>query len=118
MSRRNVKKIKRQLKHNIVRIYGNVWGKCSPALQSESTSNIRYKDMAEILNIVWIMNKLKLICAGFDYHINKIYSTFHTLKSFYMMRQQSGETVTKYFDRFKPERVNVEIPKRNLTKHE
>ena len=57
------------------------------ALQSEAMSDTEYEDMAEIYNIVWITNKLKLLCAGFDSHINKVYSTFHTLKSFYVMHQ-------------------------------
>ena len=34
-----------------------------------------------------------------------------------MIRQQSGDTVTKYFDRFKSARVNVELSKGNLIKH-
>ena len=64
--------------------------------------------MAENYNIVWLMNKLKFLCAGVDSHIYKFYSAFHTLKDFYMIRQQSGDTVTKYFDRFKLARFNVE----------
>ena len=35
-----------------------------------------------------------------------------------MIRKQSGETVTKYFDRFKSSYVNAELSKGNLTKHE
>ena len=81
-------------------------------------TNIEYEEMAGIYNIVWLMNKLKLLCAGVDSHIKKIYPAFHTLKDFYMIIQQGGETVTKYFDCFKSERVNEESPKGNLTKHE
>ena len=74
--------------------------------------------MDEIYNIFWLMNKLKFLCAGVDSHINKIYSEFHTLKDFYMICQQSSETVKNYFDRFQSARVNVELSKGNLTKHE
>ena len=74
--------------------------------------------MADNYNIVWLMNKLKLLCSVIDSHINKVYFTFHTLKDFYMIRQQSGEMVTKYFDNFKLARVNRELSKGNLTKHE
>ena len=35
-----------------------------------------------------------------------------------MTRQQSGEMVTKYFDCFQLARVNAELSKGNLTKHE
>ena len=63
------------------------------------------------------MNKLKLLCGGVDSHINKMFSAFHTLKDFYMTRQQSGDTVTKYFERFKVSRFNAELFKVNLAKN-
>ena len=78
-------------------------------MQSEAMSNTKYEDMDENYNIFWIMNKPKLLCAGVDSHGNKFYSAFNTLKDFYMMRQQSGETVTKYFDRLKLARFNAEL---------
>ena len=64
------------------------------------------------------MNKMELLCAGVDSHINKFYSIFHTHKNFYMILQQTGETVTKYFDNFKSAGVNSEISKGKLAKHE
>ena len=45
-------------------------------------SDIKYKGMADIYNIFWLMNKMKFLRAGVDYHINKYYSDFHTLKYF------------------------------------
>ena len=57
-------------------------------------SNIKYENIDEIYNIVWLMNNLKLLCAVVDSHINKIYYDFHTLKDFYMIRQHSGKTMT------------------------
>ena len=81
-------------------------------------SDTNYEDKTKNYNIVWIMNKLKLLCASADSNINKIYSAFHTLTDFYMIRQHSGETVTKYFNRFKSEQVNAELSRVNLTKHE
>ena len=80
-------------------------------------SDTEYEDMYEIYNIFCLTNKLKLLCAGVDSHINKIYCAFHTLKDFNMTRQQSGETVTIYFERLKSAQVNAELSKGNLTKH-
>ena len=88
------------------------------AIQSEAMIDTKYEEMAEIYNIFWLMNKLKFLCVGVDSHINNFYSKFHTLKGFYMILQQGGETVTKYFDCFKPSRFNEELSKGNLTKHE
>ena len=70
------------------------------ALKSEAMRNIRYEDMADNYKVVWLMNDLKLMFVGVDSHINKFYSAFHTLKVFYMIRQNTGETVTKYSDHF------------------
>ena len=52
------------------------------ALQSEAMRDTNYEDMAENNNIVWLINKLKLLFAGVDYHINKFYYAFRTLKGF------------------------------------
>ena len=65
--------------------------------------------MDEIYNIFWSMNKLTLLCASVDSHTNKMYSSFHTLNFFNIIRQQSGEMVKKYFDIFKVARVNLEL---------
>ena len=61
---------KRQSQQNIVKLYGILWVQCSQALHSESMRDTKYEDVAEIYNIVWIMNKLKFLCAGVDSHIN------------------------------------------------
>ena len=87
-------------------------------LKSEAMRNVKYKNMVETYNFVWLMNKLKLLCAAVDSHINKIQSTFHTIKKFYLIRKHSGKMVTKYFDRFKAARVNAELSKEDLTKKE
>ena len=89
-----------KLQQNFVKLYGIIWGQCSHDIHYESTSSTKYEGMADIYNIFWLMNKLKFLCAGVDSHINKIYSEFHTLKDFYMICQQSSETVKNYFDRF------------------
>ena len=110
-------KRKSQQQQNIVKLYGIVLGKFSLVLQYEAMIDTKYEDMAQNYKIVWLMNELKCLCAGVDSHIDKIYSAFHTLKDFYMIRQQSGEMVTKYFNSFKLARVNEELSKGNLIKH-
>ena len=71
-------------------------------------SDIKYENMAENYNIVWLMNKLKLLCSGVDSNINKIYTKFHTLKYFtwYVNRMVSWW------------RSIFLLSKGNLTKHE
>ena len=78
----------------------------------------KYEDIDNKYNIVWLMNELKLLCAGVDSHINKFYPAFHTLKDFYMIRQHSGDTVMNYFDRFKSAQINAGLSKWNLSEHE
>ena len=64
-------------------------------------NNTKYEDMAENYEIIWLMDELKLLCAGVDTHINNVYSASNTLKVYNMIHQQSGETMTNYFHRFK-----------------
>ena len=93
------RKIKSQ--QNIVKLYGIFWGGCLHALQSEAMSDTKYNDMYENYKNNCPLNKLNLLCVVVDSEIIKFYSAFHTLKAFYMIRHQSGEMVTNYFDRFK-----------------
>ena len=62
------------------------------------------------------MNKLKLLFAGIDSHINKIYSAFHTLKDFYTILQQRGETVKNIFAVLKLNDLTRNCPKETLLK--
>ena len=68
---------------------------------------INYDKMAEAYNIFCMMNNLKSFCVDVDSGIYKIYSTFRTLKAFYMILQQNGERVLKYFDYFTAAWVNT-----------
>ena len=61
-------KIKRQSQQNIIKLYEIVWGEYLHSLQSEAISGTKYEDMAEIYNMVWVINKLKFF-AGVDSHI-------------------------------------------------
>ena len=80
-------------------------------------SNDKYENMAETYNVVCLMNKMKFLCTGVGSHINKIDSGFIPSR-LYTILQQSGDTVTNYFDRFKEAQVNAELSKGNLTKNE
>ena len=104
--KKECRKIKRKLQQNIVKLCGIVWRQCLHYLQSEAMRDTKYEEISDIYNIVWTMNKMKLLCADVDCHMNKFYAAFHTLKDFYTIRQESGETVTKYFDRFVSAQVN------------
>ena len=73
---------KRQSQQNIVKLYGILWVQCSQALHSESMRDTKYEDVAEIYNIVWIMNKLKFLCAGVDSHITFLNLHFIPLRFF------------------------------------
>ena len=89
-------------RNRIPLIYMELYGeKCSPALESKPMSDIKYNNMYEICNILWLMNKMKFLCACVDFNINTIYSALHTLTYLYMIRQHSGDMVTEYFDLFK-----------------
>ena len=47
------------------------------AQKSESMTDIKYEDMDKTYNIVWNMNKLKLLCAGVDSNMNNF--TLHLI---------------------------------------
>ena len=59
--------VKRQgVKHNVVKLYGIIWGNCSHSLQTELASIEGYEDKHKSFNSLWLMKNLKLLGAGID----------------------------------------------------
>ena len=45
----------RVLRNNIPKLYGLVWGQCTPGLQSELQGESEYKDKSNEFNCLWLM---------------------------------------------------------------
>jgi hypothetical protein len=105
-------------KQNKTKLYGVIWGQCSPALQSELTGDTDFKEKSSVFDCIWVLQKIKLISAGLDKNTNVYISTFSALKSFYNCRQGKDESMETYHRRFEAATATVIMSKGNLTEHE
>ena len=59
--------VKRQgVKHNVVKLYGIIWGNSSHSLKTELASIEGYEDKHKYFNSLWLMKNPKLLGAGID----------------------------------------------------
>ena len=66
-------------KQNKTKLYGVIWGQCSPALQSELMGEPDFKEKSSAFDCIWLLGRLKLISAGLDKNSNVYVSTFHAM---------------------------------------
>ena len=90
-----------QLDQNCTKLFGTIWGQCLPALQSEVIGDEDYKTKSKDFDCVWLLEKLKKLCAGIDTNSNTYVATYSSLKSFYLLKQKEGEMVESYHKTFK-----------------
>ena len=93
-SRKNI------LKQNQIKLWGVIWGQCSPALQTELKGNQDYMMELSKYNGVWLLSKLKLAVVGIDRSVSPYRALVNSLTFFHTLRQQRDESIETYRRRF------------------
>ena len=89
-----------QLNQNQTKLYGTVWGQCSPVLQSEVIGDLDYKEKSKDYACLWLLNKLQKLCSGSDDNSNCYVATFSAIRAFYTLRQKENKTLEAYHKHF------------------
>ena len=84
----------------MTKLYGTIWGHCSPALQSEVIGDKDYKEKSPRFDYVGLLSKLQKLCSGLDAHSNAYVATHSAEKSFFTIRQKENECLETYHRRF------------------
>ena len=74
-----------QLDHNKTKLYGTIWGQCSPTFKSEIIGNEDYKEKIKEFDCIWLMKKPQKLCSGLYSNNNVYVATHSSLKSFYLL---------------------------------
>ena len=93
-SRRNI------LQQNQIKLWGVIWGQCSPALQTETKGNDDFIVESTKYYCVWLPQKLKLAAAGIDRSVSPYQALVNSLTFFHTLRQQCDESIENYRRRF------------------
>ena len=72
-SRRNV------LRQNQIKLWGVIWGQCSPALQTEIKGNEDFSSEMVKYDMVWLLGQLKFAAAGIDRSVSPYQALVHSL---------------------------------------
>ena len=100
---------KMNLRRNLEKSYGLIWGQCSAGLQAYVKGTSAYATMSVIFNVVWLLHELKKATSGIDDKAN-IYVNMHDAMSMlYKMRQGTQETNDHFLARFKANVTAVKL---------
>lgn len=88
------------LRQHIIKLWGVVWGQCSPALQAEIKGDEGYSSNSSRYDVVWLLSALKLVAAGIDRSVSSFQAIVSSLTQFHTLRQQTHESTEVYRRRF------------------
>ena len=108
---------RQQLKENITKIYGIIWGNCTHLLQNQITSHTDYENKSQSFDAVWLMEQVKLAAQGIDNKQDIYHSTFVAVRGLYGLKQQQNETLESYYCCFKLAANTADMLKANSFLH-
>lgn len=73
---------KNTLRQNQIKLWGIIWGQCSPALRIEVKGDKEYFGAQLQYNIVWLLTKLKLAAAGIDRSVSPYQALVNSITFF------------------------------------
>ena len=80
-----------QLVSNMNKLYGIIWGQCTPGLKSVLKGNEDFFYKSKKFDLLWIMQEKKNITTGMYVKLNKLASLYHCIRSFINLRQGENE---------------------------
>ncbi len=100
---------KMNLRRNMEKSYGLVWGQCSNGLQTYIKGLFSYETQAKIFDVLWLIRELKKATSGIDDRSNTYVSMHDAISTLYRMKQGAQETNDHYLARFKTNVNAVEL---------
>ena len=100
---------KMNLRRNIEKSFGLVWGQCSNGLQTYIKGLYSYETQAKIFDLLWLLRELKKATSGIDDRSNTYVSMHDAIYTLYRMKQGAQETNDHYLARFKTNVNAVEL---------
>ena len=108
---------KNMLRQNQIKLWGVVWGQCSPALQTEVKGDDGFVTALGKYNIVWLLTRLKLTAAGIDRSVSPYMALVNSITFFHTLRQQRDESIENYRRRFESAWNSATMNKASLGQH-
>ena len=101
---------RRQLaKDNLVKVYGLIWGQCSPGLQTAMKGEDGYDDALDGHDVLLLLENLQKVVSGVDTKANRLYVEQEALVAFTTMRQGATESTDGFIMRVKHNAETLKI---------
>ena len=97
------------LRRNLEKFYGLIWGQCSTGLQAYIKGTSAYATMSPIINVVWLLHELKKATSGIDDKANVYVNMHDAMSTSYKMRQGSQESNDHFLAQFKANVTAVKL---------
>ena len=88
------------LRRNIEKSFGLIWGQCSTQLQATIKGLTAYSDKYDDLDILWLIKELKKSTSGIDSTSDPRLTLHKSLAELYKLKQGESEANDKYLERF------------------
>ena len=94
---------------NRVKLYTYVWGQCLSGVRSVIMGEELFKQKHGKKDILWLLERVKLVTSGLDTKSNKYNNMYETMMTFLTMRQGETESNSTYLECFKSNAETVRI---------
>ena len=99
----------RVLRNNKQTLYGVIWGQCSSGLQEVIKGDEEYVNKASKFDVIWLVEKTKLVSAGVDEKANIYCSLIRAITSFVTMHQGALESNDSFWKRIESNALTMEL---------
>ena len=90
---------KSTLQANYPKLFGLIWGQCTPTLQQELQSMPKYKESYEQRDCLWLLNELKRCSSGSDDTQHEVVTFVRRIRTLFTTRQRESESLQDMSDR-------------------
>ena len=94
---------------NKMALYGLVWGQCTTAFQEVIKGETAFEERDMKYDIIWLLQKCKLITAGLDEKSNVYYTLVTSIKQTFNIFQRENESNDNYRTRFESEAMTLHL---------
>ena len=90
---------KSTLQSNYPKLFGLLWGQCTPSLQQDLRNLTKYKDAHDKRDCLWLLEELKKSSSGSDDSQHEVLTYIRIVRTLFTTRQRESETTQDMSDR-------------------
>ena len=101
--------LKINLRRNLEKVYGLIWGQCLAGLQTYIKGLSHYNTGSSSFDALWLLREIKKTKSDIDDKANAYVSMHDAISQLYRIKQEKQESNNNYLARFKTNVAAVEL---------